>query len=74
MTDERSQIYDVILEPSEDGGYTVHVPALRGCVSQGETEDEALQNIQDAILTWHATWAEITDERQGKMRQVKVRL
>ena len=27
MTDERSQIYDVILEPSEDGGYTVHVPA-----------------------------------------------
>ncbi len=74
MTDERSLVYDVILEPSEDGGYTVYVPALRGCVSQGETEDEALQNIQDAILAWHATWAEIADERQGKMRQVKVRL
>ena len=74
MTDERSLVYDVILEPSEDGGYTVYVPALRGCVSQGETEDEALENIQDAILTWHATWTEITDERQGKMRQVKVRL
>lgn len=50
-----SLVYDVILEPSEDGGHTVYVPALRGCVSQGETEEEALGNIRDAILTWHAT-------------------
>ncbi len=58
--------YTIVLEPNNDGkGYTVYVPALRGCVSQGETEDEALENIQDAILTWHATWAEITDERRA---------
>ena len=70
----RSLVYDVILEPSEAGGYTVYVPALRGCVSQGETEDEALENIRDAILTWHATWEDIAAERQGLVRQVEVTL
>lgn len=39
----------VVLEPSEDGGYTVYVPALPGCISEGETVNEALQNIQEAI-------------------------
>ncbi len=74
MKRQRSLVYDVVLEPSEEGGYTVHVPALRGCVSQGETEDEALENIRDAILTWHATWEEVTAERHGQLRQVEVTL
>ena len=74
MKRRRSLVYDVVLEPSDEGGYTVHVPSLRGCVSQGETEDEALQNIRDAILTWHQTWQEITAERHGRMRQVAVTL
>lgn len=39
----------VILEPSDEGGYTVHVPSLPGCVSEGETIPEALRNIQEAI-------------------------
>jgi predicted RNase H-like HicB family nuclease len=39
----------VVLEPSEDGGYTVTVPALPGCISEGDTRDEALANIQEAI-------------------------
>jgi predicted RNase H-like HicB family nuclease len=39
----------VILEPSEEGGYTVTVPALPGCVSEGETREEALRNIEEAI-------------------------
>ena len=70
----RSLVYDVILEASESGGFTVYVPTLRGCVSQGETEDEALENIRDAILTWRATWAEISAERHGALRQVEVTL
>lgn len=41
--------YEVVLEPSDEGGYTVYVPALRGCVSEGDTEEEALENIKDAI-------------------------
>ena len=39
----------VILEPSEDGGYTVYVPSLPGCISQGETREEAMGNIREAI-------------------------
>jgi len=40
----------VILEPEEDGGYSVHCPALPGCSSQGDTLEEALSNIKEAIL------------------------
>jgi predicted RNase H-like HicB family nuclease len=39
----------VILEPSDEGGYTVLVPALPGCISEGDTREEALQNIREAI-------------------------
>ena len=39
----------VVLEPSEEGGYTVLVPSLPGCISEGETREEALKNIQEAI-------------------------
>jgi predicted RNase H-like HicB family nuclease len=39
----------VILIPDETGGYVVEVPSLPGCYSQGETEDEALVNIREAI-------------------------
>lgn len=39
----------VILEPSDEGGYTVSVPALPGCISEGDDIDQALENIQEAI-------------------------
>ena len=39
----------VILEPSDKGGHTVLVPSLSGCISEGETREEALENIQEAI-------------------------
>ncbi len=39
----------VVLEPSDEGGYTVYVPSLAGCISEGETIEEALANIQEAI-------------------------
>ena len=42
--------FTVILEPEEIGGYSVHCPALPGCASQGETLEEALTNIREAIL------------------------
>ena len=42
--------FTVVLERElEAGGYSVHVPALPGCHSQGETRDEALDNIKEAI-------------------------
>ena len=39
----------VLLEASEDGGYTVSVPSLPGCISEGDTRDDALANIREAI-------------------------
>lgn len=41
--------YLVYLEPAEEGGYIVSCPALPGCVTQGETREEALAMIKDAI-------------------------
>lgn len=42
--------FTVILEPEEDGGYSIHCPALPGCSSQGNSIEEALGNIKEAIL------------------------
>ena len=39
----------VILEPSDEGGYTAYVPSLPGCISEGENREEALANIREAI-------------------------
>ena len=39
----------VILEPSDEGGYTAIVPALPGCISEGDSKEEALRNIREAI-------------------------
>lgn len=39
----------IVLEPSEEGGFTAVVPALPGCISEGESREEALANIREAI-------------------------
>lgn len=47
------QVYDfkVLLEPDEEtGGFVVSCPSLPGCYSQGDTVEEALKNIEEAIL------------------------
>ncbi len=41
--------YTVILEREEEGGFHAFVPALRGCHTQGDSEEEALSNAQEAI-------------------------
>ena len=41
--------FRAILEPNESGGYTVTVPILPGCISEGDTNTEALANISEAI-------------------------
>lgn len=41
--------YTVIFEPDDQGGYVVSVPALPGCVTQGESFEEAISNIKDAM-------------------------
>jgi predicted RNase H-like HicB family nuclease len=56
--------FKIILEPSEDGGYAVHVPLLKGCHTQGDTIEEALENARDSITTYLETVEEIARESQ----------
>ncbi len=44
--------YRVVFERESDGGYSVHCPTLVGCHSQGNTYEEALANIREAIQGW----------------------
>jgi predicted RNase H-like HicB family nuclease len=50
MTNAKPTKYTVILEPAHEGGYVVSCPVLSGCISQGETLEETLENIKEAIL------------------------
>ncbi|MEE8346329.1 MAG: type II toxin-antitoxin system HicB family antitoxin [Dehalococcoidia bacterium] len=54
--------YKVVLEPCEEGGYTVHVPSLPGCVSEGDTREQAIENIKEAIRGWIEASKEYGDE------------
>ncbi len=44
--------FNIILEPAEEGGYNVVVPALDGCFTQGDTEKEAIKNAREAIICY----------------------
>lgn len=41
--------FQIVFEPSDEGGFTVFVPTLPGCISEGDAEDEAYANILEAI-------------------------
>ena len=49
-------LFHVTLDEAEDGWIVAECPALPGCVSQGRDEQEALENIREAITAW--LWAE----------------
>ena len=46
------KFYKVIFEPQEEGGYTATVPSLPGCISEGDTYDETLRNIREAMALY----------------------
>ncbi len=51
----------VMVHPAEEGGFWAEVPALPGCVSEGQTLDEALVNVREAAQGW----LEVSEERQS---------
>ena len=53
--------YTAVFEPEKVGGYSVTIPALPGCVSQGETFEEALKNIKEAAELY------IEDLKEGEI-------
>ena len=58
-------IYKVNLEKTEEG-YAVWVPGLPGCWSQGDIEEEALENIKDAIIGYLETVEELTKNKESR--------
>jgi predicted RNase H-like HicB family nuclease len=62
--------YKVNIKKTEDG-YSIWVPGLPGCWSQGKTEDEALENIKDAIESYLETVDELSKDRDSRFVEVK---
>ena len=54
--------YPITLHPELDGGYTVMLADLPGCLSQGDTLEEAIANIKEAQIAWIETALECGDE------------
>ncbi len=64
--------YTAIFEPAEEGGYVVTVPALPGCATQGETFEEAVANIKDAIEGYLTVMVEEGESIPEEKREVVI--
>lgn len=68
---EGFMIYKISLNESEEG-FSASVPGLPGCWSQGETEEEALANIAEAIKEYLAVAEDLAKEDKGQIREIEV--
>lgn len=64
--------YTAIFEPAEEGGYVVSVPALPGCATQGETFEDAVYMIKDAIQLYLSVLKEDGEEIPQEKEDVVV--
>jgi len=64
--------YTVVFEPAEEGGYVAFVPALPGCMSQGDTFEEAIKMIKDAISGYLAVLKEKGQEIPKESEEVVI--
>ena len=63
----------IVLEPSDEGGYTAYVPSLPGCISEGDSLDEAMANIREAIdLYLETVEDDIVNEEGIEIRELVV--
>ena len=63
--------YKIVLHRSE-GGYSVWIPGLPGCCSQGETETEAIANIKIAAQEYLSAVEELIEGGEGEVREIEV--
>lgn len=64
--------FNVILEQDEDNIWIVECPSIPGCISQGETKEEALNNIKDAIIACLEVRKDLGDPLTIETEQVEV--
>lgn len=62
----------VVYEPSDEGGYTVYVPSLPGCISEGDTLAEARDNIREAIELYLEPSDDVTVPAGGTIEELAV--
>jgi predicted RNase H-like HicB family nuclease len=64
----------VVIEPADDEGFTAYIPQLPGCISEGKTEDEALQNFREALkLYFEPDEEEIPRDKPGvRVKNIEV--
>ena len=63
----------IVLEPSEEDGYTAYVPSLPGCISEGDSADEAMANIREAVeLYLEPVDDDLTGEEGLEVRELVV--
>jgi len=69
--------FNIILKPAEEGGFTVTVPALDGCFTEGDTEKEAIKNAKEAILCYLEGLEkvnQIKSKPKDQLREIEVHL
>jgi len=64
--------FTVAIDRDEDGAWVVECPAIPGCLSQGQTKDEALANIREAISACSMVRAEMGSPLTVETRQVEI--
>ena len=64
--------YTVVFEPAEEGGYVASVPALPGCISQGDTFEQAVSMIKDAISGYLTVLKEQDEEIPKESEEVVI--
>jgi predicted RNase H-like HicB family nuclease len=56
--------FDIVFEKQKESGFTVYVPSLPGCISEGETKAEALKNVKEAISLY------LEEKNKSEIRQL----
>jgi predicted RNase H-like HicB family nuclease len=64
----------VMLEPCKEGGYTVTVPGLEGCITEGDNEKEALENAKEAIECYLEGIEKVNQIKTGRNRLKEVEI
>lgn len=64
--------FKVVLEPAEEGGYVVYVPSLPGCISEGDTKEEALANIREAIELYLEPSEKLVIRKSAEVAEVAI--
>ena len=65
-------IIKALVHNAEEGGFWAEVPALPGCLTQGETREEIRENLLEAIEVWFEAGEADTDEKESQIMEIAI--